>query len=422
MVAIMWMRGRHARALKEMVLTLVIGAAAAVFLSNPASVLMGQDGILTQSRDFANEISAITLGGGASTGTANSVSGPIHDELVEDLIARPHQLMQYGKVLDDSQKPDPCAGAYRAIIAGGPWWSDSNVAYGIMNSCNSDLADYANDSSLFERLMGAIATAIAGGLVSIVLIGMCITLLLLVFILLRDALLLVFDLLRGQLPGGREALIARLRSLLEIVFCVMGTIFLLTGFLFLERAILSSAGDSLVVRFILMDLIAIALFKYRKRLNTAVKGAAHRVTARLRTADNSARGSGAGSASRWHPLSTTGAAALGAGAGAVVGAAVTSRDRVTRFKRAFVAPPNKAAADDNSGSSEQDGSGSSTVGSASTGGAASPPARARRQDPKDAPERLRSRIANAPVGRGVQRAAKAPPPLAVWVPVVLHWC
>ena len=382
----LWVRGRSGKAIKEAAMTAVIAALAAVFLANPAQALMGDHGLLTTARDFSTEVGAVALGTDADPSSSTSVSGPLRDGLIEQLVVKPHQLLQYGRILDDPKNPDPCLAAYKGIVASGPWWSDNEIPLLMMEDCNEDLATYADESSLFERVMGALALLIAVCFIGPLVVTLAGGVIYVTFVLARDAVVLVFDAIRGQLPGaGRDALINRLQSLLQVFLMVVLSVFALVGFLLVVRAVLGTSGQSLMARLVVLDLAAIAMWKFRKRISMTVAKTAHNITAKLHSANQSPP-----QPSRWNPAAVGTGAVLGAGAGALVAA----HQRAGELKGKFIVPKSDAAApvptSPSPGSPALQPNSLSPV--VSSRPSTSPPAPA---------PRLRDRVAAAPAGQKI---------------------
>lgn len=336
LIMISWLRGQHTRALKDLAVSALIGAVAAVFLSNPAHTLMGDTGVLSTARDFSHEVGAIALEatGQESTSASDTVSGPLRAGLVDQLVVKPHQLIQFGTILDQPGNPQ-CVDEYEQIVSSGPHWADEDIPYDLMQACSEQLADYAHDSSLFDRVMGAWALAIAVSFIVAVIIALSYGLIFVAFQLARDVIMLLFDLIRGQLPGaGRDALVNRVRSIMECALLVMLSIFALIGFLIVVSVIFN-ANDSLMGRLVFLDLAAFAMFKFRKRIGAAARTTAARITHKARVSSTAA----STTPGKWSAAALTTGAAL-SGTGAALGAAASTAADV---KAKFIAPKNPSA-------------------------------------------------------------------------------
>lgn len=129
----MIVRGRVARGLGEMVLTLLIAAFAASALVRP-DYLLTQDGPLGQTQQVAAEVAQQSVNsynwGGklASRGPCDGMAGnaeikclereeerpvsstdvarPLQDSITNALIVKPYMLLQYGRILDPAKKSD----------------------------------------------------------------------------------------------------------------------------------------------------------------------------------------------------------------------------------------------------------------------------------------------------------------------------
>ncbi|MEV5776611.1 hypothetical protein AB0L49_36155 [Streptomyces antimycoticus] len=124
---ILFQRGKVARGLGEIVLTLVIAAIAASSLIRP-DYLLGHNGPLEQTHQAAMEVTQITVDSHWGEGSADdpcdmvmgpiqdackdsdvhaaSVAQPIQDVLTDVLVVKPYQLLQYGRILDPKDPGD----------------------------------------------------------------------------------------------------------------------------------------------------------------------------------------------------------------------------------------------------------------------------------------------------------------------------
>ncbi|OIJ64968.1 hypothetical protein [Streptomyces mangrovisoli] len=152
--AFLIVRGRLARGLGEIVLTLLIGALAASVFVRP-DYLLGADGPLGQAQQMAGQVAQQSVAsydwGGkiASTDPCASLSGnaeltclqeegsapvsaaqvarPLQDALTNALVVKPYMLLEYGRILDPAKTADRAAyalhlkwvtGGYKAATAG----------------------------------------------------------------------------------------------------------------------------------------------------------------------------------------------------------------------------------------------------------------------------------------------------------------
>ncbi|MGH3446518.1 MAG: hypothetical protein ACRDP4_02730 [Nocardioidaceae bacterium] len=117
-VALLIARGRWATGLYELGLTLVVLAVSTGALAHPVDVVAGQGGMLYQAKDAGLELAAeLDPGGTSSSGQSpEQAREEIVSELVDVFLRTPHQLVNYGMVLDGTK----CEKAYNTSIEGIP--------------------------------------------------------------------------------------------------------------------------------------------------------------------------------------------------------------------------------------------------------------------------------------------------------------
>ncbi|WP_405634334.1 hypothetical protein OHB53_09235 [Streptomyces sp. NBC_00056] len=130
---VLLVRGKHAKGIGEIALTLVIGALAASVFVTP-NFLLGKDGPILQTQSAAADIAEKTVNahswGGkissddpcatvsgpayqtcydaqdAKTPEARKIAKPIQDAVTNSLVVKPFMLLEYGRILDPSNPAD----------------------------------------------------------------------------------------------------------------------------------------------------------------------------------------------------------------------------------------------------------------------------------------------------------------------------
>ena len=281
-VGIAWLvfTGRMRSGMREFALTVIIGAAAIGVLANPVGLLFGDSGLLAQTRDFSLEVAALGLQDDSTSTDPDDVAAPLTAALIDNLIRKPHQLLNYGTVLDDGHR---CLDTYNQIVQDGPWWGgDYDTVHDQMAACDEDLAKY-NESNLPDRLLGTLLATIATIVINILIDGVALGLIITPVLLAWEAILLLFAVVIAIVPGAaRGVLWSRVKAVLGACGGVLAAVLFLTLFLAIISALLvADLGVDLSIRFLVVDFVAVAGWVKRKQLSVAARRAAHSVGRRL---------------------------------------------------------------------------------------------------------------------------------------------
>lgn len=269
------LRGRTTRGVGEFGISLVVGAVTATMLAQPATVLLGDNGLLRQTRDISLEVASVTTATDPDTAPPpgadyDAVVSPMVASFRHSFVEEPHQLLNWGQVLDDPERPHRCAAVYRELIRTGPHGTSDKPRHAMRDAGCGDLADFNHDPSV-DRLLAAllmlVATIIAVVLMIVVAGGVVAAQLTLV------ALVCVapFAFAAGVLPGaGRQLLWRWVTAVARALAAVLMTAAFLSLFLTLLSALLTATRtQSLTVRMGLVDALVIGAFVARRRLAQA---------------------------------------------------------------------------------------------------------------------------------------------------------
>jgi hypothetical protein len=276
------LRGRAAHGVGEALVSFLVATLLAGILAAPASTLLGNangnGGALGAARDASMAVAGITLSpsdGGGERADSASVSAPVLAKLQHTLIDIPHQVIDWGQVLEAPGRPPACLAAYRDLVAHGPWGTsntprDTMTARGCKN-----LADF-NAHPTPDRLLVAFLVLVAVLLACVLLIVMGFTV---VGVQITLAILVCFTplvLASGLLPGsGRQLLWRWATGILRALAAVVMTVAILCVVIALASAILRSDDSMpLAVRMGLLDIFMITAFIFRRRLMEAGRRAA----------------------------------------------------------------------------------------------------------------------------------------------------
>ncbi|MFJ8015024.1 hypothetical protein [Streptomyces sp. NPDC096339] len=314
----------RSRGFAEIGLSLVIAALTTTVLVSPAQVLLGQEGAGTQptgstmllsekgllgkARCFSLEVSTTVLSKDPTDACVNpdAVSRPITDALVDAFIVRPNQLMVYGTTFD-GKDDEACDKAFRQFklaefnlnSTGMNYWTamqmdsiyDTNYIEALTSSskkfesaCASHdpKAKRASADLAFSALFIALAAVIVAILMILVTGGFLTAQGWLAFEAIRGH----WALCAGILPGGGRATLWRwfsaiTKALLSVALAIL---FLAMFILIILALIKADTGDVLAVKFIVIDVTALAGLAGHKRIKQTAGNIAENLNRKLASA------------------------------------------------------------------------------------------------------------------------------------------
>lgn len=250
-----WIGQRRAGAgILDFALSLLASALLASALANPVNWITGDDGLMANSRDVGIATAVqITSGGENVTADDEQLRRQTTGMLADNFIRTPHQLINYGAVIEDGSK---CAEVYDKTINEGPY-DNLDDAKKKLGKCDEAYETAADDP--MQALTGMMVLSPAGGIVVILagLLGL-ITLALNLMGLYLGA-KNVLEILKACLPGSAKAGIVR--SMASLAMLAVATILLLVlvgAFLVFVHGLFSGYKDvglSLIEAFALLDMI-----------------------------------------------------------------------------------------------------------------------------------------------------------------------
>ncbi|ODA69812.1 hypothetical protein [Streptomyces sp. AVP053U2] len=308
----------RSRGFAEIGVSLVVAALTTTVLVSPAQVLLGQhdqvqpqgstmllsqEGLLGKSKDFTLEVASIVLADdpASAKGSAdpNNVAKPITDALVEAFIVKPNQLMVYGQTFDGQ-----CDKAFREFKL-----AEFNLDQLGMNYWDAAMMDSIYDTNFigqltenskkFEAACGdvkpkakrasadlafsALFVAIAAVIVAILMILVTGTFLTAQGWLAFEAIRGHWALTAGILPGGGRATLWRWCSAItKAVLGVIISILFLAIFILIVLALIDAdTGDVLAVKFIVIDVTAVAGLAGHKRIKQTAQSIAVNLNRKL---------------------------------------------------------------------------------------------------------------------------------------------
>lgn len=281
-------RGRTARGMIEIFLAMLIATAA---WQNVGGILLADvtipGGVIWQARDMGSQIGAEIATGGSHAASGNTALSPmdevdkINQGMVDALVRTPHQLLQYGAVLDVAQDGGKCKTAYDTAMktVQGTQSLDTTKA---VTACDPKLAAQVKDP--MSSLLG-MPVVLLGGTIS--LLPLLVLLCAFVFGLcwgLWESVKFAWALLCAILPGaGRVQLVT---SLMSIGYAVGLIVLSLagTGLVALVVSKLLSTGtktlgivQTFFVLFLVMAVATVFLIIHLARARKSARKAADRV-------------------------------------------------------------------------------------------------------------------------------------------------
>lgn len=213
-------RGRSGAAAGEIFTTAVISALIGGALANPVGVLTGPDGALPAARDFGVQVSSQLVGGASYAGTGASVPGPqtaeqlrqtIDAKILDHLIRTPHQLVNYGQVLDRT-KPTSCVDAYNQALG----VVDDAGRNAVGDACGKETLDASDNTAAVQ--LGVLVVSTAGGFFFLLVLSLALALLVFTALALWEAAKFLVVLIQSLIPGTSRA--AMFISFATAVICV----------------------------------------------------------------------------------------------------------------------------------------------------------------------------------------------------------
>ncbi|GGT28051.1 hypothetical protein GCM10010271_35060 [Streptomyces kurssanovii] len=311
----------RSRGFAEIGVSLVVAALTTTVLVSPAQVLLGQHdqaqpqgstmllsdkGLLGTARCFTLEVATIVLAKGAASEqnceNPDNVAKPITDALVDAFIVKPNQLMVYGTTFEDS-----CDKAFRKFKL-----AEFNLNQLGMNYWDAAMMDSMYDTNYIESLTAAskefegacgdvkpkAKRASADLAFSALFVAIAAIIVAVLMVLVTGGFLtaqgwLAFEAIRGHwalcagiLPGGGRATLWRWFSAITkaVLGIVLAILFLAIFILIVLALIDAPTGDVLAVKFIVIDVTAVAGLAGHKRIKATAQSIAVNMNRKLANA------------------------------------------------------------------------------------------------------------------------------------------
>ncbi|WP_170127495.1 hypothetical protein [Kineococcus rhizosphaerae] len=249
-------RGKYVTGVGKLVSAGVFAGLAATLLANPVASITGPDGLLAGARDLGQATSTIVVSNGQSADPDPAqIQSQTSASLVDVFVRLPHQLLNYGAVIDGTG----CQDAYDKALKEGPRASDDDGARKAVGDCDEKLKKYADDPG-WTGVWSALILLPAGLLLVVMAIVLAVVLFLATAVALFCALKLIWDVVMAQAPGERSGFAGSLASLVGAVVSVIFFMILLGIYcVLLGKMMGAKDGQDPVVRFLIVDLLMVVL-------------------------------------------------------------------------------------------------------------------------------------------------------------------
>jgi len=254
-VAIMWAAGRYARGFTQLLISTTLAALAAGALANPVAVFTSDNGLLYSARDAGQAVATvITSNGKSNTPDPELIQEKTGAALVDTFVRLPHQMINYGQVLDSQA----CQQAYDDALADGPYDSDDDAARSAVGDCDEKLKDWADDPG-WSGVISILVLAPAGAALVVLAVVLAVIVFLATLSVVFYGLKLIIDLVLAIAGTERSGLWTTAAGVLGALIMTAASIVMLALYCIFLRGVLSApSGDGLLVRFLMTDIMVIA--------------------------------------------------------------------------------------------------------------------------------------------------------------------
>lgn len=259
-VCAVWIQsGKAAAGILELVVSLTLAAAVGSVLANPVAMLTGPHGAIAQARDFGVGLSAQVLSGGANTSSDPTVlQQQTSAKLVDTFVRVPHQLINYGAVID---RDPTCVKIYDKVLGEGPWGDDSTPR-DRMGDCNKAYKAAAENpqSGLQGMAFVSFGGSVLLALMAVLVLGMALITAMTIF----EGAKFVLALLKGIIPGAaREDVFVALGVMCLCLLTIIGVLFGIGIVMVAVDSLFATTSNfNPLQTFIVMDLLIVLAFVF----------------------------------------------------------------------------------------------------------------------------------------------------------------
>ncbi|GLY38990.1 hypothetical protein Amsp01_050140 [Amycolatopsis sp. NBRC 101858] len=264
-LGLLFARGLTTRAWRETASTIAINVLAIAIITHPVDFLIGDDGVLSLSRDVGADVSSVIMG--QEPGGTGNPAAPIGQAFIDNLLVTPWETLNYGTPISRVKGVDgACQYAVKQVLDAGPWsGKDDSTKARELDGCPGDYGKY-NEVADGDRALGAWMYAIAMILFAILTICLNAVQILAPYLLLFEGLLLALALVVALVPSMQHQLAYRVSSIAATIAKLLAGMFFLAVMTVLLRTVMLADLGPQLVRFAVIDLVVFSGFLFRKRL------------------------------------------------------------------------------------------------------------------------------------------------------------
>ncbi|MFD8493329.1 hypothetical protein [Amycolatopsis sp. NPDC059657] len=264
-LGMLFVRGFTTRAWRETISTIAVNVLAIAVITHPVDFLVGDDGVLSLSRDLGADVTAVIMG--QHPGGTGNPAAPIGQSLIDTLLITPWETLNYGgPITGNKNVDDGCQYSVKKVLDQGPWSDkDNSTKARELDHCPDDYGKY-NEVADVDRALGAWLYALAMLLFAILTVCLNSIQILAGYFLLFDGLLLGLALIAAMVPAWQHQLAYRVSSIAATVARLLMAMFFVAVMTVLMRSLLVADLGPQVVRFAVIDLVVFSGFLFRKRL------------------------------------------------------------------------------------------------------------------------------------------------------------
>jgi hypothetical protein len=264
-LGLLFARGMTTRAWREMTSTIAVNVLAIAIITHPVDFLIGDDGVLSLSRDLGADVSSVIMG--QEPGGTGNPAAPIGQAFIDNLLVTPWETLNYGAPISRVNGVEgACQYSVKKVLDDGPWsGKDDSTKARELDGCPGDYGKY-NEVADGDRALGAWMYAVAMILFAILTICLNAVQVLAPYLLLFEGLLLALALVVALVPSMQQQLAYRVGSIAATIARLLaGMVFLAVMTVLLRTLMLAELGPQLV-KFAVIDLVVFSGFLFRKRL------------------------------------------------------------------------------------------------------------------------------------------------------------
>lgn len=269
------LKGRYAGGFMELLIGCVIAALATTFLANPMATIGGEQGVIMQSRNAGMDIATGFATDGASFQQDSTViRDGLKGQLVDTLLRVPHQIINYGSVIDGTG----CADTYTESVG-------RENAVDAIGGCDAAYKEAAStvDAGTVVSTLSLLTTGFVFLLLSVVIVGGTIFA---VVLLGWSAIKLLWQLPVGVISSGTRAQLFRTFAsvLFGCILVAMATMFLVAWMKILLGFYDATSGLPFLVRLYLFNTLVLAGAVFYVLMGASVRQALRGLADRLAAA------------------------------------------------------------------------------------------------------------------------------------------